>query len=73
MAARAARVDAAERGPAHDVLLRPALLSHIFKFAVRERKDVKLLHVHSAWDDTATNYCPWMWQRLCRSCAPVRS
>ncbi len=43
---------------AHPVLTRPALLSHVFKFAARGLKDVKLLHVHSSWEDTAINYCP---------------
>jgi hypothetical protein len=51
-------------GAPHPVLTRPAFLSHIFKFVVRKNKDVKLLHVHSAWEDTAINYSPWMWQRL---------
>jgi hypothetical protein len=64
MAATAARADAAQhRGP-HPVLTRPALLSHIFKFVARTFKDVTLLHVHSAWEDTAISYCPWMWERL---------
>ncbi len=55
-----------QRDP-HPVLTRPALLSHVFKFAVCEHKDVKLLYVHSAWEDTAVSYCPWMWERLLRA------
>jgi hypothetical protein len=53
-----------QRSQDHPALLRPALLSHVFKFVVRRHTDVKLLHVNSAWEDTAVNYCPWMWQRL---------
>jgi hypothetical protein len=65
----AAAASAAPSGGAdpHPVLTRPALLSHIFKFVVRKHGDgVKLLHVHSAWEDTAISYCPWMWERLLR-------
>ncbi len=56
-----------QRSGPHPALTRPALLSHIFKFAVREHKDVKLLHVHSAWEDTAVNYSPLLWRRLVRA------
>ncbi len=55
---------AAARRDVHVALSSPALLSHIFKFAARQHKDVKLLHVCSAWEDTAVNYCPFMWCRL---------
>ncbi len=61
MAARASR---AVIVAAHPTLVRPAILSHIFKFVVRTHKDVKVLHVHSAWEDTAVNYSPLMWERL---------
>jgi hypothetical protein len=59
--------DLAEGLEAHPVLTRPAFLSHIFKFVVRKRNDFKLIYVHTAWEDTAVNYSPWMWQRLIRS------
>jgi hypothetical protein len=52
---------------AHAVLSRPAFLSHIFKFAVRRHKDVKLLCVNRDWEETAVTYCPWMWTRLARA------
>jgi hypothetical protein len=58
---------AAQEQPPHPAVSRPALLSHIFKFAARELKDVKLLHVDTAWEDTAVNFCPWMWERLTRT------
>jgi hypothetical protein len=49
----------------HPALSKPALLTHVFKFAARDHKDaVKLLHVDTAWEDTATNYCPWLWERV---------
>ncbi len=65
MAAKAARcANAASRDSHHPILTRPALLSHIFKFVVAEHKDVRLLYVNTAWEDTAINFCPWMWQRL---------
>jgi hypothetical protein len=66
-------VAASSGGEPHPVLTRPAFLSHIFKFVVRKHTygkdlklldDVKLLYVHTAWEDTAVNYSPWMWQRL---------
>jgi hypothetical protein len=43
---------------AHSALLtRPALLSHIFKYAAGSgHNDVKLLYVNSAWEDTAINF-----------------
>jgi hypothetical protein len=65
MAAQAARADIA--GVPHPALTRPALLSHIFKFAARGDADVNLIHVHSAWEETAIRYCPWMWERLAQS------
>jgi hypothetical protein len=46
-------VAASSGGEPHPVLTRPAFLSHIFKFVVRKHKDVKLLYVHTAWEDTA--------------------
>jgi hypothetical protein len=55
-----------QRGP-HAVLSRPALLSHVFKFAVRKHKDVMLLHVSAAWEDTAVHYSAWLWERLIRA------
>ncbi len=65
MAATAARSDdAASSSAAHPALSKPSLLSHIFKFAARELKDVTLLHVSTAWEDTAVNFCPWLWQRI---------
>jgi hypothetical protein len=54
-------------GELHPVLTRPAFLSHIFKFVVRRHKDFKLIHVHTAWEDTAVNYSPRIWSRLLRA------
>jgi hypothetical protein len=48
------------------VLLKPALLIHVFKFAFRDHKDVALLHVNSAWEDTAVNYGFLIWERTLR-------
>ncbi len=54
-------------GGPHRVLTRPVFLSRIFKFVVRKRKHIKLIYVHSAWEDTAVNYSPWLWSGLLRA------
>jgi hypothetical protein len=73
-AAAAARSDdAALSSAAHPALSKPALLSHVFKFAARKLKDVKLLHVSTAWEDTAVNFCPWMWERITAAARGVDS
>ncbi len=65
-AAAAASAAQQQREP-HLALSNPELLSRVFKFAVRPTdKDVWLVHVSRAWETTAIDGCPWMWQRLLR-------
>lgn len=65
MAATAASLnERSTRAAPHPVLSRPALLSHVLKFAVRNHKDVTLMYVNGATWDTAVNYCALIWERL---------
>ncbi len=65
MAAAAAAADSTTSNAAHPALTRPAILTHVFKFVARNHADgVRLLHVHTAWEDAAVNYAPWLWERL---------
>jgi hypothetical protein len=47
-----------------NVLESSAHASYKSIFAFRAIKDVKLVYVSTAWEDTAVNFCPWMWERI---------